>query len=194
MAVIDFPGDDGAADAEAEAAVEPVQGVVKGAGVGKGAEVSGTVLFFRADGGEAREGIAHLDAHVEEAFVIAESDIVTRPVVFDQLALQQERFLLVADHVDLEIVDGIHQGAGLEIRPGFPRGGEIGGEAAFQIQGLADINDRPEAVLHQVDAGLVGNVAKLRFQLLGDHWWDSDGISWAKMPHIRNVAMSRKLV
>ena len=88
VAVIGFAGIQWAADAKAESAVEPVQGVVESCGVRKGSEIARAVFFFRADAGEAGKRIAHSDPDMEEAFVIAESDVVAGPVVFDQLAFQ----------------------------------------------------------------------------------------------------------
>lgn len=144
--------------------------------MGKGAEVACSVFFFRADAGEAGEGIGEFYPDVEETFVISEGDVVAGAVVFDEFSLEEEGFLFVANDVDLEIMDGVHEGAVFQVRTGFSGWGEVGGEAAFEIEGLADVDDGTEAVFHQVDSGLVGHVAEFCFQLLGNHWLGKEGI------------------
>ena len=51
-------------------------GLAKGAGVGEGAEVAGLVLFFKPRKAEARPFFKQIDFDEEEAFVVAETDIV----------------------------------------------------------------------------------------------------------------------
>ena len=118
---------------------------------------------------ETRPWIGEADFREQETFVVAEGDVVARAVVLDQLALQQQRFLLVAHRVELEIVDRVDQRAGLHARPHFLRGHEIGRHALLQIPRLADVDDGAETVLHQVNPGLVGHLAELGSEIRGLH-------------------------
>lgn len=171
MFVIFFAGDGCAADAEAESAIEPVDGFDEGTGMRKRAEVAGVVFLFAADVGKSRDGIGQADAGVEESFVVFERDVVTRSVVFDELALEDERFLVIADDVEFEIMDRIHQGAGFQAGAIFSGGDEIGGESAFEVDGFTDVDDGAQTIFHDVDTGLVRDITEFGFELLGDHGW-----------------------
>jgi hypothetical protein len=52
-------------------------------------------------------------------------------------------------------MDGIDQRVELQIPPHPSRGLKVGTYPLAQIPGLADVYDRPEPVLHQVDARLM---------------------------------------
>src|SRR5690606_41726356 len=63
-----------------------------------------------------------------------------------------------AHEVDVEIPDAVDQGAGLVVA--LARAGEVIGEPAAQVAGLADVDDAVEPVAHDVDAGRVRHVAR----------------------------------
>ena len=146
--------------------------------MGKRTEIPRTVFLFRPDTGEAWERIVHPDPDMQEALVIAEGDIVARPVILDQLSLQKQGLLLVADDMYLEVVNGIHERPGLQVRPVLARWGEIGGKAPLEIQGLPNVDDRSKAVLHEIYAGLMGHVSEFCFQLFGNHFLE---IGWNRI-------------
>ncbi len=95
----------------------------------------------------------------EEPFVVAKTDVVARLIFLDQLAFQQERLRLAAHGVCVKIVNGVDQGVELQIPTHAAGRMEIGADALAQVAGFADINDRAETVLHQIDARLVRQIA-----------------------------------
>ena len=114
------------------------------------------------DARENQAGDRVLEVHLEqqEPFVVPETDVVARPKFLDQLAFQEQRLGFTADHVTIEIVNGLHQGAELEI-PSLPPGGmEILAYAAAQVTGFTDVDDGAKTVFHQVNPGLMGYLAE----------------------------------
>lgn len=160
MFVIDFAGIEGAADAEAEAFGEPVHGGAKSTGVGEGAEVAGAVVFFEAGEGEAGEGVVEGEADEEEAFVVAEADVVAGAELFDEFAFEEEGFGFVADEVEIEVPDGVDESACFAVGEFGAGGGEVVGEAFAEVAGFADVDDAIEAVAHDVDTRLVRDVVE----------------------------------
>ena len=158
--VIDFAGVDGAADAEAEAFGEPVHGGAESTGVGEGAEVAGAVVFFQAGEGEAGEGVVEGEADEEEAFVVAEADVVAGAELFDEFAFEEEGFGFVADEVEVEVPDAVDESACFAVGEFGAGGGEVVGEAFAEVAGFADVDDAIEAVAHDVDTRLVRDVVE----------------------------------
>jgi hypothetical protein len=93
------------AGAELEEALELLDRLAQGLGVGVGAEVAGPVRGHPARGvhpGEARPGT---DLEVEVLLVVPELDVVAGAVLLEEVALQEEGLLLrVGDDV-LEVGD-----------------------------------------------------------------------------------------
>ena len=91
--------------------------------------------------------------------------------------LEDQRLGLGVGDGDLDIGDLSHQGAGLDA---VDVGAKVGGEPLFQILGLAHVDHGATAVIHAVDATLMGDGAQKRLaveerfgreghQLLGSH-------------------------
>src|SRR6185312_9859744 len=89
------------------------------------------------------------------AFVIAETDIVTRVKFLDELAFKQERLGFAADDVIIEIANALDERAEFQVPAQAAGGLEILAHALAQIAGFADVNDRSETVFHQVNARLM---------------------------------------
>ena len=83
MFEVSFAGPQRAADPEAEAFIEPSEHGAKSAGMSEWPEVAGAIVLAHADGAESWPGFLKVNPHHEKAFVIAEIDVVTRPVFFD---------------------------------------------------------------------------------------------------------------
>src|SRR6185436_2390851 len=104
---------------------------------------------------ETRDRIVEIDFEQKKSFVIAKTDVVPGLKLLDQSAFEQERFRFIFDYVNVEIMNGVDERIKLEI-PTLPAGGmKILRNAAAQIARFADVNDRAEPVLHQVDARFV---------------------------------------
>ena len=83
MFEVSFAGPQRAADPEAEAFIEPSEHGAKSAGMSEWSEVAGAIVLAHADGAESWPGFLKVNPHHEKAFVVAEIDVVTRPVFFD---------------------------------------------------------------------------------------------------------------
>ena len=158
--VLLFAGFVGAAHPQSEFPVQPFDRCPKRAGMGKGSEVARMVVFFQTRHHQPRPGVVRIDLHQIKALVVAKADIVAGTVVLDEFALQQQGLLLVADDMKLKVPDGVDQGAGFDIGTHFSRWHEIPGHSFAQIFRLSDIDDRSDAVLHQIDPGLMGHLTQ----------------------------------
>ena len=110
-------------------------------------------------------------------FVVSQQHVIARLVLLDQVVLEDQGLGLGVSDGDLDIGDLAHQGAGLDV---VDVGAKVGGKPLFQILGLAHIDHGATAVIHTVDAALMGDGAQKRLaveerfgreghQLLGSH-------------------------
>lgn len=128
--------------------------------VWEGAEVGCAVVFAEADELEAWEIFGGLDADEIEIFIVFEGDVVAWAVVFDEFGFEDEGFGFVADSVGFEALDGVDESACFDIDAGFGGGIEVLCEAFAEVFGFADVDDRAEAVFHEIDAWFVGDGGK----------------------------------
>lgn len=135
--------------------------------MGKGAVVGGAVVFALAHGGEAGVGFVHVNAHEEEAFVVAKGDVVARAVFFDEATFEQECFSLGAHDVDFEVVDSVEKCRGLHVGRPAAGGVEVLGDALVQVARLADVDDAVEPIAVNIDAWLVRELSDFGFQFGG---------------------------
>ena len=104
---------------------------------------------------DARKVFRHRQLQVEVVLVVLEPDVEARPVVLDEVVLEDERLDLVGRGDELEIggpADELGHTRRLRVT-----GGEIRAEPVAEAQRLADIDDLRLAVSKQVDARTVGN-------------------------------------
>jgi len=87
----------------------------------------------------------------DEGLVVPQHHVEARPVLLDELVLEEHRLLLGAgdDHLDgpEELVEERHEGP--LVGPGRA---EVGADAAAQAGGLAHVDHHPHLVLHEVAA------------------------------------------
>jgi hypothetical protein len=130
---------------------EPVQQVdrlVGGPGRGVGSEVLAAVVDDQAGADHPRPLLVG-DLDVGVRLAVLQHDVVLGLVLLDQLVLEDQRLGrgVGADH--LEVGDVVDQLACLRVA--VPRGLKVGADAVAQRHRLADIEDRPGVILHQVD-------------------------------------------
>ena len=116
---------------------------------------------------EARDGIVEIDFYEKETFVVAEADVVARVKFFDEFALEEESFGFAADDVIIEIVNAFDESAEFEVPTHAAGGLKVLSDAFAEVTCFADVDDLAEPVAHQVDAGLVREVAKLFLDVIG---------------------------
>src|SRR5689334_8568249 len=114
MFVVGLAGGERAATAQVELLPHEGEGAAQRPGIGEGSKISGAVFLAQPSQGKARDGIVQVDLQEEKAFVIAETDVVTRMKFLDQLAFEEQCLRLAPDHVHIKIVDGLDEGAELE--------------------------------------------------------------------------------
>ena len=158
--VVRVRGRERTAAAQVELASHQMERVAQRAGVREWTEVTRAIIRAQPREGEARNGIVEVHLHQQEAFVVAEADVVARMKFLDQLAFEQQRLRLAPDRVDVEVVDGIDEGVELQVPAHAARRVEVLVHALAQIPRLAHVDDRAEAVLHQIHARLVGKLAE----------------------------------
>src|SRR5207237_3346599 len=117
---------------------------------------------------QARVGVRAREAQRDKVLVVPEPDVESRPVLLDQLVLEEERVLLARGDHHLDVAEQVLEegdedpavaGALLEVLR-HPRA---------QVDGLADVHHRAGAVLHDVAAGLGRQRVQLPLQLPGQH-------------------------
>ena len=130
-------------------------------------EVATAVVDQLAGPLHPREVVAERDLDVRVALVVLEPDVEARSVALDQVGFEEERLgdriglghLDVDDPVDdrTDPVDLARRDCLLPVRA----------DAVAQALRLADVDDVAALVLHQVDAGLVGQLGQGGFELGG---------------------------
>jgi hypothetical protein len=88
------------------------------------------------------------------AFIVFEPDIVMRPVLLDQVHLQDQGPELIADDDPVDIRDVFNQLPGLWIV--LRVSVEIGSQPVAQVDRFTDVDHLASLVLHQIAAGLYG--------------------------------------
>ena len=154
----------GTAGAQAELLTDGLEGGAEGVGVGEWSEIARPVLAPQACQLEAGDGILQLHADEEEAFVVAEADVVLGSPLLDELPLEEHRLGVAPDLVPLVVGGAVNQRAGLDVGLGPSGRGEVVGEASPQIDRLADIDDLGEPVPDHIDTGTVRHIAQLFLQ------------------------------
>ena len=160
VAVVVFAWGDGSAGTEAELFLHPCEGGAETAAVGEGTEVASAVVFAGSGEVEAWPWFLGVDLEEEEAFVVAEGDVIAGPVFLDETAFEEEGFWFVADRVEFEVPDAVDEGAGFEVGEAGAGWLEVVAETAAEVAGFTDVDDAVEAVAHEVDAWLVGDVVE----------------------------------
>jgi hypothetical protein len=149
-----FTGDVAVAGQVGEDLAQQVEGLVDGPHAGVGAEVARAVRLHLAGDGHLGEGVAPMDLDIGVALVILKAHVVARLVALDQVHLEDQRLQLGGDHDPLDVGDLAHELVGF----GMLVGGivEVRAHPGAQIDRLADVDDPPGFILHQVAAGLIG--------------------------------------
>src|SRR5262249_42612388 len=139
-----------AAGAEREHLADRVERLPHGRRTGEGAEVAAPVLHDTTRDEHAWPRILHrdLDAHV--ALVVLQPDVVARPVLLDQVVLENERFLVVGGDQRLDVDQALDQEAYLAP---LVTAAQVGADPRAQIGRFADVDDLGVLVLEEVDAG-----------------------------------------
>ena len=126
-------------------------------------EILRAVLLHPAAQLQPGKRLAQVNLQVGIVFVILEQDVVIRFVLLDQVAFQDQGFQVRFAQEDVEIVDMGDHGRYLRRMGRVP---EIAPDPVFQVHRLADVDDRPGSVLHQITAGGIRQHPDLLLQLL----------------------------
>ena len=153
------------ARAQAELVAHQVQRRAQRSRVRERPEVPRTVVLAQPRELETRDRVGDVDLDQQEPLVVAQGDVVARPVFLDEPAFEQQRLGLALDGVRLEVPDALDQRARLHVGRLAARGHEITAQPLAQALGLADVDDAVEPVAHQVHAGPVGHVAQLALEV-----------------------------
>ena len=130
---------------------EHVERLIHRARIGERAKVARAVLLHLARRQHLGEGVLPVDLDVGIALVVLEPDVELGLVLLDEVTFQQQRFQFRVRRPDFQIGDlgneplrlGRQIRAGVKVRP----------DAVAQVDGLADVDDRPARVTVDIDAG-----------------------------------------
>ena len=126
------------------------------------AEVLRAVLLHPPGEGQARERLFQVDAQVRIMLIVLEKDVVVRFMQLDEVAFEAQRFEVAVAQENVEVVDvGNHGGDFRRVL----RVAEVGADAVFEVDRLADVDNRAVFVLHQVAAGAFGQHPDFQLQL-----------------------------
>ncbi len=81
-----------------------------------GPEVTRAIVLLKSREAKSWPFLRHVDLDQEKSFVITEGKVVTRPVLLNQFAFEQDRLRFAAHRVRLKIPNRIKHGARLDIR------------------------------------------------------------------------------
>ncbi len=101
---------------------------------------------------------------VEVVLIVLEPDVESRPVVLDEVALEDQRLNLICAPHELEVVDAPHHL--VDPRRLRVAGREVLTQAVAQAQGFADVDDLRFRVAEQVNAWIVRHRAQALFDCL----------------------------
>ena len=152
------------ARADRERAQQEVERLADRVRVGVRAEVADALALLAAHHHGARPLLVERDREERVRLVVLQPDVEPRPVLLDEVVLEEERLDLVAHLDPLDGLRGLHHLAGA--RQERVRRGEVVRQPAAQALGLADVDDAAVRVLELVRARRVGDGAGGR---AGDH-------------------------
>ncbi len=163
----DVPGELFVAFGQLQRPPQGLDDIIGGAPAPVGAEVPGPVLRHPAHHGELGVGVPDVQADVGVALVVFEEDVVMGLVALDEGALQHQGLELRVGDDHVEVVDLGDHGPGL-LRVGG-QVGEILAHPVLQGLGLAHVDDLVLDVLHDIHAGLQGQVVGFLFEFFKGH-------------------------
>ena len=155
MLVIRFARREDAAAAQVKLPLRERDDVPRRRRVDERAEVARAVVFFETCKSKIRDRVVQIHFEHQKSFVVAEADVVARLEFLDELAFEQQRLGFAADDVEIEITDRLDERVEFQVPAHAPAGLKILADALAQIERLADVDDRAEAVAMKIHAGLV---------------------------------------
>ena len=147
------------AGAQRKQAPQKTQVFMQGPRIGIGTKIPRPILQYPPGNKSPWKFLLHGDLQIGIALIILETDIIARPMLFNQIALQDECFHLGAGQYCLEISNFRHHGphlcrmvlTTLEILP----------HPILQHDGLAHIDDLSLRILHDIDTGRIRQLLQL---------------------------------
>ena len=133
--------------------LQQVQGGAHRARTGVRAKILAFATLGTAVQTQSGPAILAAEINIGIGFIVFQADVIWRPVLFDQVVLQQQRIHLGSGHRDFNVTDAIDQGHGLRCEPACP---EVAGHPVLQVLGLAHVQQLTVPVEHLVDARPAG--------------------------------------
>ena len=117
-------------------------------------DILGSVVCLLLDLGDPGVGVAAADPQIAVALVILQQDVVLWVVQLDQAAFEHQRLKFARGHNGLKVLHLHHHRQHLG---GMPlQRAEIARHPVLQLFGLADVDDLPRPVVHEVNSRLAG--------------------------------------
>ena len=113
-----------------------------------GTEIARPIILFESSQAEAWPLLRCVNLYNEKSFVVPEGYIVTRPILLNQFAFEQDRFCFATHRVGLEIPNAVQHGACFNISHRQFRRHKVRGNALAQVARFTDVNHAIKAVAH----------------------------------------------
>jgi hypothetical protein len=153
----------GAAPTQIKLPANEGKGISQSAGIWEWAEIPGPIVLLETCEAKPGNGIVEIEFEQEETLVIPETNVVAGMKLLNELAFKEERFGVAFNDMYVQIVNCLDQRIELQIPPKPARGMKVLSDAFAQIARFADVNDRSESVLHEVNAWPVRQITELLF-------------------------------
>ena len=151
-----------AATSQRKQALEQGQRFMHRAGAGIRPVILRPILFHPSGG--IYSGIFFIPCHFNErvGLVIPQTDVVTRPMLLDQIAFENQRFHFGSGDNGFKSMDARNQRFRLRAQAPLLK---IRADPVFEIDSLAHINDFAGNIPHQIHPGLIRQQCHLGAQL-----------------------------
>ena len=124
-------------------------------------EVAAAVVDQLARPLDAREVVAEGDLDVRVALVVLEPDVEARPVALDQVGLEEQRLRDRIGLGDLDVGDAVDDAPdAVDLAGRAPASASTSRTRLRRLCALPTYSDVAAGVLHEVDAGLVGQLGE----------------------------------
>ena len=153
------------ASAERVQVLKQLLGIPGGRGIGKGSEVSCLAVLLHIPGNRKARPLFIGQLYIGIGAVIHELDVVSRPVLFDQVDLEHQGFRLGPRHDEIEVLNLTDHLCGLEVMDS----GKILIHPVVKILCLADIDDLAGLVLHLIASGFFRQICQFCLDIFSVH-------------------------
>ena len=106
----------------------------------KRTKIARAIILFKAGQNKTGPRVRRINLREQKALIVTKADIVSRPILLDQLPLQQQCLLLISNKVHLKIPYRVKESPGLVICTLLPRGHEMVSQSLPEVTGFSHVD------------------------------------------------------